>query len=426
MTEHINILPIQKQNEFTDESYTKILGMINQFDTWLRFYGEVSQDQYDFWATGVGQKSKLLYYKKPLLGTLLASPFVLMDAFTPAARKFFMHRQRFPMADAHFAMGYTYLYKATGNEEFYNRAVHFLEELLKQKCPGFENTGWGYPFDWMTNSGVIHKFTPLITNTPYGYEAFRDVYEIDGKEKWKNVMISVANHVADDYAEEKVDESSAASSYVPAAKIVGKIRLVVNASSYRAFTLMDAAHKIGDPRYSKAAAKNLNFVIKSQRDDGSWFYSADGTDPFIDHFHTCFVLKNLIKIHKLTPDNHLHSVIERGMNYYLNNLLNEKGLPKPFAMAQRLTVYKQELYDYAESLNLLLIFNGLKERTAGILKAQLSDLAENWQHKHGYFRTRKLLIGWNNVPYLRWGQAQLFRSLALWLYTIKMNTTRIK
>ncbi len=423
MTNYTNILPLQNENKITDESYTKISGMIQRFHNWLTSYGETSQDQYDFWATGIGQKSKLLYYKKPFLGTLLASPFVLMDAFTPSARKLFMHRQRFPMADAHFAMGYAYLYKATGKEEFYNIAVHFLDELLKQKCPGFVNTGWGYPFDWMTNSGIIKKFTPLITNTPYGYEAFRDIYEIDGNQKWKDVMKSVADHVSEDYAEEKADENSAACSYVPAANIVGKIRFVVNASAYRAFTLIDAAEKFGVAGYAETAQNNLNFVINAQRQDGSWFYAADGTDPFIDHFHTCFVLKNLIKIEKLTADKNLKPVIEKGMNFYLNNLLNEKGLPKPFAKAQRLTVYKQELYDYAESLNLLLIYDSSKNSSKKILKSQLDDLAENWQTKKGYFRTRKLLAGWNNVPYLRWGQAQLFRSLALWLYKIKTIQT---
>ena len=45
----------------------------------------------------------------------------------------------------------------------------------------------------------------------------------------------------------------------------------------------------------------------------------------------------------------------RGVEYYLTNLFDEDGLPKPFSKAPRLTVYKRELYDCAECINLCLL-----------------------------------------------------------------------
>ena len=50
----------------------------------------------------------------------------------------------------------------------------------------------------------------------------------------------------------------------------------------------------------KIAERNLNFVLENQNPDGSWFYAVDGVRDFIDHFHTCFVMKALAKIHALT------------------------------------------------------------------------------------------------------------------------------
>ena len=44
----------------------------------------------------------------------------------------------------------------------------------------------------------------------------------------------------------------------------------------------------------------MNFVIASQNEDGSWYYSMDGQRDFVDHFHTCFVMKALAKIEQLT------------------------------------------------------------------------------------------------------------------------------
>ena len=43
------------------------------------------------------------------------------------------------------------------------------------------------------------------------------------------------------------------------------------------------------------------------------------------------------------------------MSYYLNYLFDADGLPKPFSRAPRLTVYKRELYDCAECINLCLL-----------------------------------------------------------------------
>jgi len=44
----------------------------------------------------------------------------------------------------------------------------------------------------------------------------------------------------------------------------------------------------------------LNFVLENQNRDGSWSYAVNEGRDFIDHFHTCFVMKALAKIHGLT------------------------------------------------------------------------------------------------------------------------------
>ena len=53
-----------------------------------------------------------------------------------------------------------------------DKAVHFLDVLKETRCPGFAEYCWGYPFDWVTRNGTIAAQTPLITTTPYVYEAF--------------------------------------------------------------------------------------------------------------------------------------------------------------------------------------------------------------------------------------------------------------
>ena len=46
-------------------------------------------------------------------------------------------------------------------------------------------------------------------------------------------------------------------------------------------------------------------------------------------------------------------------------------------------------------------------------RTTVDDLLANWRKKDGSFRSRRLLLGWDNVPMHRWAQAQIFRSLCL-------------
>ena len=398
----------------------KIFLSIDRFVSWLERFGEVSQDQYDFWATSSGQQAKSLYYRIPWLGSIAVAPFVFLDAFLPAARRWFWERQRFPIADAHFAMGFAFLYTVTGQTKYYQKAVHFLNVLKATRCPGYENYGWGYPFDWMTKTGLYKRFTPLITTTPYVYEAYAACFEIDGDHKLLDIMRSIALHVANDYHDEEIRENVWACSYIPRNKLANvSTGHVINANSYRAFMLADASDRFAVEEYWKIAQGNLNFVLESQRSDGSWFYATDANSAFIDHFHTCFVLKNLIKIERLTGHTGCRDAIKRGNEFYFAHLLDENDLPKPFAKTQRMTTFRRDLYDFAESINLALLQMGNYKEFRRVLESQLSHLLSHWQRSDGSFRTRQLLLGWNNVPYHRWAQSQLFRSLCFLLHKEK-------
>src|SRR5437660_9181563 len=103
---------------------------------------------------------------------------IFCEAFLPSDRKLFHHPIRFPIADAHYAMGFAFLYELTSDRRHLRRAIHFLDELTASRCARFKEYCWGYPFDWVTRNGAIKEGTPLITTTPYCYEAFVHVYQL--------------------------------------------------------------------------------------------------------------------------------------------------------------------------------------------------------------------------------------------------------
>lgn len=381
---------------------------IDRFLRWLASYGETSFDHQTFYASPVGRKAKSLYYRYPSLGILAVAPLVFCEALFPSARKIFWKRQRLPIADAHYAMGFANLARHTGVKEYFNRAVHFLEVLITTRCPDYERFGWGYPFDWVTRTGTIPAGTPLITTTPYAFEAFQEVHRIDGNPRWLDILRSIAEHAAFDIKDFNTSDKGSTCSYTPHDQ-----GGVVNASAYRACLLTSAARLFSEDRYLKIAERNVNFVLESQNADGSWPYAIGDQRDFIDHFHTCFVLKGLAKIERLANFPGCREAISRGVEYYVGNLFDGEGLPRPFAKAPRLTVYRHELYDYAECINLGVLLEGRFRELDRITERVVEDVLRRWQKPDGSFRSRRLLVGWDEVPMHRWAQSQIFRSLSL-------------
>lgn len=382
---------------------------VDRFVGWLDHYGPTSHDYQSYFAGPFGRRAKALYYRNRLLGTFAVAPMIFSEAFVPEARRLFGYKLRFPIADAHYAMGFARLSVVTGQEKYLDRARQFLEELIESRCPGYRHYCWGYPFDWVTRTGVMHTGTPLITTTPYVYEAFEDVYQIDGDERWLGVLESIAEHAFTDIHDREISETSASAGYNPVDKVFG----VVNASAYRAFLLTAASFRFGRQDFRETADRNLNFVLDCQQTDGSWPYAVDGARDFIDHFHTCFVLKALTKIERQTGDLRCTAAISAGVDYYVKNLFDEDGLPRPFSKAPRLTVYERELYDYAECFNLYSLLRDRFPLLDDRLRSALADLLDRWQKTDGSFRSRRLRFGWDNVPMHRWAQSQLFRALCM-------------
>ena len=388
---------------------------LENFTAWLERYGEFSWDHQSFFAGGVGRSAKALYYKNKLLGTAAVAPMIFCEAFFPPARRLFHKPIRLPISDAHFAMGFTFLGEATGEQKYLPRAVHFLDELKKSRSPGYKNDCWGYPFHWVTRNGTLKEHTPFITTTPYVFEALLQVNRLTPRAEWREIMESALRYATDDIKDEPFPGGGRTCSYMPE----GEYK-VVNASAYRAGMLAQAAKFFGRDELLKTALANADFVLAAQNADGSWPYAKDGVRDFVDHFHTCFVMKGLAKVYFATGEKRILDALKRGVDYYLKNLFGEDGMPRPFSKAPRMTVYKCELYDCAECINLCVLLRQEIPALKKTLETVVGGILQNWVKPDGSFRSRKLIFGWDNVPMHRWAQSQMVRALAFYLREEKL------
>ena len=109
---------------------------VKRFSGWLDRYGETSYDHQSFFASNLGRSAKALYYRKPLLGTLAVAPMIFCEAFVPSARRLFWKPQRFPIADAHYAMGFAFLARMYGEGTYYRRGPSTSSTSFRRLAAG--------------------------------------------------------------------------------------------------------------------------------------------------------------------------------------------------------------------------------------------------------------------------------------------------
>ena len=380
----------------------------DRFLGWLDRMGYESYDPYDIWGTRYGLWSRKAYYANGLLAVPLVAPIVLMDLLCPSLRRLFVRKSRYATCDAQLVLACLNLHQVSGDPQYLRRAVTLGEEIMDYSIPGFRGPCWGYPFDWQTDKNAVWpKNTPYITCTPYCYEAYLALYETTRDRKYLGWLAGIAEFVHGDLNDTPTGPDAAAGSYSPFDE-----RRVVNASAYRAYLLLEAGKRFARRDYLDTAIRNLNFVLDSQQNDGSWYYAMEKKKSFIDNFHTCFNLKNLFKVHRLVEYPGVVESIRHGYDYYLRRLIGDDGNPKSFAMAPRFQISKLEMYDFAEGITLGALIGG-EIPAAGRLARSLADqLISRHQLPDGHFVTRVFRGGMSHqFPFLRWPQAQLFYSL---------------
>lgn len=410
---------VEKELSMSDDALPKLVNSACfRFLAWLDRAGYESYDPYDIWGTRYGLWSRKFYYAKGKLGIPLVAPLVAIDLLCPSLRKAVVAKDRYATCDAQLLLAFLNLYQVTGKDRYLKRAVDLGEEILGYSIPGYRGPCWGYPFDWQNNKDEVWpKNTPYITCTPYCYEAYLGLLEATGEGRYLELAEGIAEFVHGDLKDLPTGPDTAAGSYSPFDQ-----RQVVNATAYRAYILREAGVRFGRADYLKSSRRNLNFVIESQAEDGSWLYAMNEKKSYIDNFHTCFNLKNLVKIHQIDPEPRIESSIRRGFTYYRECLIDAEGNPKPFAIKPRLQLAKLEMYDFAEGITLGALLGGMIPEAAELAR----DLAEKLIQKHqlpaGHFVTKVFRGGLRHkFPFLRWPQAQLFYALTNLLVTIPRN-----
>jgi rhamnogalacturonyl hydrolase YesR len=310
-------------------------------------------DPYDIWKTAVGSKVKALYNRNKSLALLPAGLLTILDLYLNNRTRYFYKKQEFPVVRAIAANTLLNIYQKSGNTECLDAAKEHLSWLIENPSRGYSGFCWGANMKWVSNNALYDINTPFITNTPYALEAFVSFQRITNSNDYNDIITSIFDFIDKDLYKHIDTAEMLCLSYSP----LREARPVTNANSYALYALSILSTFVPEKaeKIRQDILRLFNFICAHQNKDGSWWYYADqSAHNFIDCFHSCFILKNLLKASKLCPmPSNFERVISEGYSFLKNNLFDRQySLFKRFATVTKINVIRFDLYDNAEMLNL--------------------------------------------------------------------------
>lgn len=309
-------------------------------------------DPYDIWKTDFGIWVKDIFNTSRLLGALPAISLTLYDLLINNFLRLGYKKQEYPIVRALAAQILLNEYQLTNDQEFLFAANNHLEWLNSNKSVGYSGACWGLGFRWAAFKNVIYDAnTPHATHTPYALEAFHRYTQITGNQQYVDLIKSCYQFYEKDLYVLYEDKDMMTVSYGPL-----KDKIVTNVTSYSLFAYTIFLKYFPDQRdyIINKINKFYCFLYTNQREDGSWYYSHPEKESFIDCFHSCFIIKNLLKASKEIPLKDLDSLVGKGYKYIIDQFINKKiGLYKRFTINNKLSLIKFDLYDNAEVLNIM-------------------------------------------------------------------------
>jgi len=320
-------------------------------------------DPYDIWKTSLGFRVKDLYNRRPWVGLVPAAVLGGFDNFLNNGRRWFYATQEYPIVRAIAALCMLNLYRRNGETRFVDFAARHLEWLVAHSCTGYSGPCWGLGFPHAVSVEVVYDAnTPFSTMTPYPLEAFIAFRETCGEQRFEPIVRGILEFFERDLRVMEEDDETLATSYGP-----WQDRIVINAVAYTLYAysvLLPYASASRRTDLVRKIGKLYRYILRHQRSDGSWFYSTQGRS-FIDCFHTCIVLKNLIKASLAVELTDSAAVVQRGYAYLKRAFLDERAfLFRRFSIKNKPGLVRFDLYDNAETLNLALLMRdfGLADR----------------------------------------------------------------
>lgn len=307
-----------------------------------------------------------------------------------------------------FAQAYSKMYNITKDEKYrekFEKCFSIIKERsLKNK---YKFDCWAshyFPYTSANKSKLIIN-SPDIIGTSQAIIASVECYKILKEDNLKEIAINACNFLVKNLLRKSGKD------YFFKYTLTESNKIVLNASAQGLEAISHLLLIYEDEELKDVCEKLANFLIKKQRDDGSWVYSVskNGKVRIQLDFHQGYMIDGLLAFFPYSKNkDEIISCVEKGAKFYKEILFLENG-ESYYRYPLR---YPVDIHNQTQGI--------ITSSKLGILDVKYLEFARKiaeWtipkmQDKWGYFHYQKWPFHTNKVPHMRWGQAWMMLALA--------------
>ncbi len=304
----------------------------------------------------------------------------------------------------YMAAGYLIMHRVTGDTAYLRKSESCLDWLDRHKAEGYKSHSWANFFPFSSRSGKLPANESIIVWTSLIGQAFIDAYEQTGDERYLDIVRSVCDWILA-VPRERTDKGSCLS-YVAYLQ-----ESIHNSNMLGAAMLARASAYIDDPRLLATAREAMVYSCSRQHADGSWWYGESPNLRWIDNFHTAYNLDSLQCYIETSGDRQYEGNLRRGFDFYKGHFFLADGTPKYYHDR----TFPIDSQCMSQSIETLAKFAGF-DREAMDLAIRVANWAIDVMQdkRRGCFSFRRYRTGMvDRTPMLHWGQATMYKALAL-------------
>jgi hypothetical protein len=342
-----------------------------------------------------------------------------------------------------FALAALADFRRMGNAESAADARALLDDLIHERLVA--NSGgacWGYNFDWQGRAFFAPRGTPTIVPTAFAARALTEAAVAFGDDKYLEIARSACDFILRDLnrADETADEVCFCYSPLDHTR-------VFNASLLAAETLAAVGALTNEQELGDWARRATRYVIRHQRDDGSWAYGADDYQSWADNFHTAFILGSLSRIlsslsERTTVTSPLsasgegvggegegdsappqplptrgeglkhfgeaQSALRRGYDFWIERFFLANGWPKYYADS----LYPVDAHAAGAALATLADLSGVDPTALELAEKVAQWTIKNLRDQQGFFYYQRRRFYTVRTAYMRWSEAWMLYGLS--------------
>jgi hypothetical protein len=302
-------------------------------------------------------------------------------------------------------------------EDWTEQAQYIKSELKRLRSPEEKEFCWGY--DWVAISlragNVMPAFSPNAVATVFCGDALLDMAEVFGDQAALEMALSAGRFFATRLNRSLDTDSELCFSYTPTDRTqIYNSTALVGAFLARLFTLT------GESEYLQQSRRCMQYLINRQLPNGAWHYGATRWQGWIDSFHTGYNLDSLLQYRNLTGEDFVTDTLNSGYEYY-KRVFFTRGFPTYYC--DRL--YPIDIHCCSQALLTFCCFARHDQSAVARALAVARWTMENMHSQDGTFYYQRHRTWTNRTPFLRWGQAWMFKALSrLWRTIVESSPVR--